>query len=233
MRLPIVFLRVFFLVLMTLPTTVQGEYVFSVGSWAVVGGNAAHISGTQSLYREGYIVEGSADGSVQNPGLEVGVAYWFARVPVLGVGLDCSSSRVTFGDAHMTMTAISPCLLLRIPLCKSRAFERGRIFPYMGVGLAFESLEGPVDVFFEETDRQLKSVGFLGKIGLEFIIVGGLSGFVEARYMTCAFTYDNVDEEYWGWYWFMPVVVGQDTTHLVANLNQGQITIGIALHLGK
>lgn len=233
MMSPTVFLRIFFLVLMTLPSTVQGELVVSVGCLAVVGGNAAHIDGTQNLYSEGYIVEGSADGSVQNPGLAVGVTHWFARVPELGVGLDYSRSSVTFGDAHMTLTAVSPCLLLRVPLGKSRAFEHGRIFPYMGVGLAAESLDGPVDVFFEEKEYTLYSVGFLGKIGLEFVIVGGLSVFVEGRYMTCAFMYDNVDDSYWGWYWFLPVVLGEDTTHLEANLNQGQITLGIALHLGE
>jgi len=175
MMSPTVFLRIFSLVLMTLPTTVQGELVVSVGCCAVVGGNAAHIDGTQNLYSEGYIVEGSADGSVQNLGLAVGVTYWFARVPVIGVGLDYFRSSVTFGDAHMTLMAPSLCVLLRIPLGKSRAFEHGRIFPYMGVGVAIESLDGPVDVFFEETERRLESVGFLGKIGLEFVIVGSAS----------------------------------------------------------
>jgi hypothetical protein len=227
---------VFFLILVTLHTTVHGEFVVAIGASATVVGNEAHISGTQSLYRERYIVQGSADGSVQNPGLEIGVTYWFAKVPVLGVGLDYFDSSVTFvtfGDARMTITALSPCLLLRIPLGKSRAFEHGRIFPYIGIGLAIELLDGPVNLFFEETERSLESVGFLGKIGLEFVIVGGWSAFVEARYMTCAFTDDSVDAEYWGLYWFIPVVLGRDTTHLEANITQGQITIGIALHLGK
>ena len=94
---------------------------------------------------------------------------------MLGVGLDYFRSSATFEDAHMTLLTLSPCLLLRVPLGKSRAFENGIIFPYVGVGVVIESLDGPVDVFFKETERHIDSVGFLGKIGLEFAIIGGWS----------------------------------------------------------
>ena len=228
-----ILLRIFFLVLITLPMTAWGEFVFSLGGWMAIGGTGAHMEGTKSLYSEPCPVEGSADGSVQNIGAAGGIAYWFARVPVLGVGLDYFSSSATFGDARMTLSALSSCLLIRVPLGKSSAFENGRIFPYVGLGLAVELLEGPSAVFPGDEEEQLDSVGFLGKVGLEYVIVGGLSVFVEGRYMTCEFTHDSVDDVYYGWYWFIPVELGRDTTHLAAKLSHGQISIGMALHLGK
>ncbi len=230
-----VFHGILFLLLLMQPGTVQGEFVFSIGGWTVVGGNSAHLEGTRNLFYEPHLVEGSSDGNAQSLGLDLGLTWWFARFPMFGVGLDIDPSSVMFGNSRMSMISLTPCLMLRFPLGKSRAFRYGRLFPYVGMGLGLGTLDGKATIFPEtEEEYHLGSPVLLGKVGLEAIIVGGLSVFVEARYMMYAFKQDTTDKTYWTLIGlFVPYEIGRDETHLSASFGHGQISIGIALHLGK
>lgn len=71
---------------------------------------------------------------------------WPVSVPWLGFAQDFSYFSADGNGASFDVYSVSPMLMLRVPLAKSRAFPHGRVYPYAGIGPSLYYASGGVAV---------------------------------------------------------------------------------------
>jgi hypothetical protein len=202
-------------ILLMLPVAAHGEWEIHTSASTFLGGLDLIISG-------GEVGQVESD---YNQGFGFGMAYWFAKAPVLGVGLDFQG-----GFGHAGFHAFGPCVLMRIPFGQNSAFPHGKIVPYVGAGPVIEDMG--------EEDFELYAEGLLFKAGLEWMILSWAGISIEGRYLTGDLegskkNYRTVDYPSGGgpWPWRDPYSQTYEiTSNGVAHLSNLQLAIGIALH---
>jgi len=62
------------------------------------------------------------------------MGYFFERAPFVGLALEGSYTELEYaGSEDITLLALSPLLMLRIPIHKTDEYPRGEWFPYVGI----------------------------------------------------------------------------------------------------
>ena len=134
-------------ILMMVPLAAHGEWELHTSASTFIGDLDLEVSGGEVGHFD----------SDYKLGFSFGLAYWFAKVPVLGLGLDLQG-----GFGHAGFNAFGPCVLMRIPFGQNSAFPHGRIVPYVGAGPVIEAMG--------EEGFELNAEGLLVKAGLEWMI---------------------------------------------------------------
>jgi hypothetical protein len=228
------FFRLLVLVLVMLPIAARGELVLSAFGWSGTG-TSLHFDGTKTRYQEASL-ESSADGRFQNLGIGFGFTWWFGRdffFGMFGLEADAVPAKADVWGANMKGDLITVCFVFRLPP-KGFPFLHGRLVPYAGFGYSGLHLDGEAAIFSGTKEdysfEPLTEKALTGKIGLEWMIIGPLAVFLEARFMNCSSSFDRVDDTHWYLYggWIpVPVDFGE---HIDAQLKCGQVCLGIALH---
>ncbi len=202
-------------ILMMVPLAAHGEWELHTSASTFIGDLDLEVDGGKGGHFE----------SDYELGFSFGLAYWFAKVPVVGLGLD-----VQGGFGHAGFNAFGPCVLMRIPFGQNSAFPHGRIVPYVGAG--------PVVLAMGDEGFVLNAEGLLFKAGLEWMILGWAGISIEARYLTGDLEGTRTDSysAYYPsgggpWPWRDPYSQTYSfTSKGVAQLANLQLAIGIALH---
>ena len=221
----------FIVILMMLPIAAHGELECRAATWACVGDNKVNID--VNVSGEGSC-QGTGEVDFPNKGFGFGLAYWFPRAPVLGVGLDFVSS-VDHGHT-MEFLAVDICMLFRLQFGQNSAFPHGRIVPYLGVGVGAQKLSGPVNIpskvdSSNEVGVELQSSGLVLKAGLEWMILRWMAIYVEGRYMSGTMEGQKKATMVVPGGWFGPVEATTSCADAVAKFSKVQLVLGIALHI--
>jgi hypothetical protein len=105
---------------------------------------------------------------------------WLESLPWLGIAVDGSFFRP---DDDLTVFAVSPLVLLRLPLLKDERFPYGRLQPYIGAGpgLFISRADGDIPRFNNVSDVSVNA-GADVRGGLTFLIAKNFGLFAEYRF---------------------------------------------------
>ena len=207
-------------VLMMLPLAAHGELEINAAGWAFVGDNRVNVDVVWTYPGSRESIEGHFQ-----PGFGLGLVYWFVGAPFLGVGMEYLSSKVACGNTTTDFWDVHCCLLVRIQFGQNSAFPHGSIVPYLGIGyVGFQNLSGDVNVLsqagYKNEGLDLWSAQLELKAGLECMILGWMGIFIEGRIMT---------EDMEGSEEISSYALREE----LADIPMAQLTIGIALHIGR
>lgn len=91
------------------------------------------------------------------------VAYWFQRLPWLGIALDASYFEANAKNANVEIPVggFSLLLMMRYPLLVNEEFPQGRLQPYLGVGpeVAFSKFKAEFESNGSKTKIEKKEAG--------------------------------------------------------------------------
>ena len=145
---------------------------------------------------------GSSQTATQNvsfdDGISLGVrgAYWFERLPQLGLGTDLSYFEADGGAADFDIVGFSFLIMARLPLLRDDRFPKGRFQPYVGFGPGLFSIFGHADfrpAVSNEIDTNGSDFGLDARAGLAFHLSPLIALFAEYRYTEIDVDIDDGD----------------------------------------
>jgi len=170
---------------------------------AYLGGSST-VATNNRFQLNGNVVRDLERSDISTPG-GGRLGYWFEASPWLGLALDFSTWNLNFNDIgspqfsqleSLTVAAISPLALVRLPLDQSEQFPKGRIQPYVAGGPTYF-----YTVLQEFAGQTVQSPAVLGdsSMTLGFDLRGGVTAFltknvgifVEYRYLQVSPTLES------------------------------------------
>lgn len=130
-----------------------------------------------------------------------------ATATVNGVTVTGTSSRAAETDINSTLVALN--LLLRAPLFVSEAFPHGRLYPYLGGGIGFQSSKPPSG-FASQLDP-----AFEGLAGLNVFLTRRVALFTEYKFTHAEQTFNF------------------GTQNQTVTFNVSHVVAGLAFHFGS
>jgi opacity protein-like surface antigen len=136
-----------------------------------------------------------------NAGLELEVYHFRPHIDSQTVDFSATgfSGTTTFHEADLHITAIALNALYRFPLARTPEFPRGRLHPYVGVGLGafIARLEGRTSVLDEAIELSDTDVqpGVQALAGGKFFMTPHLALFAEYKFVhTAEFTFNRMSD---------------------------------------
>ena len=119
------------------------------------------------------------------------MGYFFERAPFVGLALEGSYTALEYADnEEISVIALSPLLMLRLPLMKSAKYERGEWFPFLaaGPGIYMSNIDNP------NIDANSTDVGLDLRAGVKKMVARNWAILLEYRYVGFSPEYeDSVD----------------------------------------
>ncbi|MEW5803965.1 MAG: outer membrane beta-barrel protein [bacterium] len=134
------------------------------------------------------------------------IGYWSGRYPWTGAALELSwfQRSIDGGEGDLDIIPISALFMFRLPLLKSRAYPRGKLLPYAGIGpgIFFSNIEYRVEksaipglvgepaVSGTYADRTI-DIGLDARIGMAKVLSRTSAVFMEYRYTHVNLNFDE------------------------------------------
>lgn len=194
-----------------------------------------YIEDTTSLYgTDTYNVWSAQDdlSDVESEIYGIRFGYWFNFG--LGLALDGSHFKTIpeDSDTEISLTPLSFLIMYRYPLMTTVEFPRGRLHPYIGVGIAagmaevtthYSYLYGDYDI-----DEDTSSYGFDARLGLKIFLTEHIAVFGEYRYT--AIHVEQSASFQSGNSWLFPTVIRNHTVNNEADVQTHHFLGGIGYH---
>jgi len=162
---------------------------------AYIGGSST-VAKNNRFQVNGTVVRDLEQSDISTPG-GGRLGYWLETYPWLGLALDLSAWNLNFNDIgppqlssleSLTVAAISPLVMVRLPLDKSEQFPKGRIQPYVAGGPTFfytvlsefagHTVQSPAVL-----DDSSMTLGFDLRGGIAVFLTKNFGIFAEYRYL--------------------------------------------------
>lgn len=228
-----------FLTVALLERSSHAEFFIDVYGGKAVGAGGSfsgfYAEDTTSLYGTDMYNEWSAQedlSDVESDVYGIRFGYWFDVG--LGLAVDGSHFKVApeESDAEISLTPISFLLMYRFPLMISTAFPRGRLHPYLGLGISGGLAEVTTHYSYlyddYDIDEDTTSYGFDSRLGLKFFLTDHFAVFGEYR-----FSVMRVEQSAWfqsGNSWLFPTAVRTHSVNNEADVQTHHFVGGIGYH---
>jgi len=122
------------------------------------------------------------------------LGYWFEKMPV-GIALDLSYFEQDIEDlADLSVMAVSPLLMLKVPLHKSAEFPNGEWQPYVGAGMGFFMSELEPDGAGDKNEQS--DWGLDARCGIKKFFQYNVALLIEYRYTQFTPEFDSEIDEF-------------------------------------